>query len=112
MRTHAVLTRESPTTRAPGWNREVGGKGDAARHPGASPTGPPGSTDGRFVAVGSTKAIRKLAGKSTRIVDLGGKLADMAVLSDDLFTMDPSSIDKVRALRTIVGGRVVHEARQ
>jgi len=36
----------------------------------------------------------------------------MAVLSNDLFTMDPSSIDKVRALRTIVGGRVVHEARQ
>jgi hypothetical protein len=29
--------------------------------------------DGRFVAVGSTKAIRKLAGKSTRIVDLGGR---------------------------------------
>ena len=166
MRTHAVLTRESPTTRTPGWNREVGGKGDAARHPGASPTGPPGKhgnapvfpstpsrsavaafapawaapaapldvvfldgkiatldakgsfvsavavKDGRFVAVGSTKAIRKLAGKPTRIVDLGGKLADMAVPSDDLFTMDPSSIDKVRALRTIVGGRVVHEARQ
>ena len=29
--------------------------------------------DGRFVAVGSTKAIRALAGKTTEVVDLGGK---------------------------------------
>ena len=29
--------------------------------------------DGRFVAVGSTKAIRKLAGPGTRVVELGGR---------------------------------------
>jgi predicted amidohydrolase YtcJ len=40
-----------------------------------------------------------------------GKLADMTVLSDDLLTIDPMSIDKIRALRTIVGGEVVYEAR-
>ena len=126
MRTHAVLTRESPTTRTPGWNLRVGGKGDAARHSAASPTGPPGkhgnapvfpstpswSAVAAFAPAWAAPGAPPLDGKSTRIVDLGGKLADMAVPSDDLFTMDPSSIDKVRALRTIVGGKVVHEARQ
>jgi predicted amidohydrolase YtcJ len=35
----------------------------------------------------------------------------MTVLSDDLLTIDPMSLDKVRVLRTIVGGQVVYEAR-
>jgi predicted amidohydrolase YtcJ len=35
----------------------------------------------------------------------------MTVLSDDLLTIDPTSLDKVRVLRTIVGGDVVYEAR-
>jgi len=36
-----------------------------------------------------------------------GKLADMTVLSDDVFTMPPATIDQVRVERTIVGGEVV-----
>lgn len=40
-----------------------------------------------------------------------GKLADMTVLSEDVFTMDPMSIDRVRALQTIVGGKLVYESK-
>jgi len=36
-----------------------------------------------------------------------GKLADMVLLSDDIFTMDPVKIRDVRVLKTIVGGRLV-----
>jgi predicted amidohydrolase YtcJ len=41
-----------------------------------------------------------------------GKLADMAVLSDDLFTIPPARIDQVRVEQIIVGGEVVCRARQ
>jgi predicted amidohydrolase YtcJ len=40
-----------------------------------------------------------------------GKLADMAVLSDDLFAIPPARIDQVRVEQTIVGGEVVYRAR-
>jgi len=36
-----------------------------------------------------------------------GKLADMVLLSDDIFTIDPVKIRDVKVLKTIVGGRVV-----
>jgi predicted amidohydrolase YtcJ len=36
-----------------------------------------------------------------------GKLADMVLLSDDIFTVDPAKIRDVTVLKTIVGGRVV-----
>ena len=36
-----------------------------------------------------------------------GKLADMVMLGDDIFSMDPVKIRDVKVLRTIVGGRVV-----
>ncbi len=59
----------------------------------------------------TTWAARSIQEEGSRGSIEPGKLADMAVLSDDLFTMDPTSMDKVRALQTIVGGKVVHEAR-
>ncbi len=37
-----------------------------------------------------------------------GKLADMAVLSDDPLAVDPDKIKDIKALMTIVGGKVVH----
>ncbi len=37
-----------------------------------------------------------------------GKLADLAVLSQDIFTVDPSTIGKTRVALTMVGGRVVY----
>jgi predicted amidohydrolase YtcJ len=38
-----------------------------------------------------------------------GKLADLVMLSDDIFTIDPTKIDRVTAVITIVDGKVVFE---
>jgi predicted amidohydrolase YtcJ len=38
-----------------------------------------------------------------------GKLADMVILSDNLFHVAPTRIKDVKVLTTIVGGRVVHQ---
>jgi predicted amidohydrolase YtcJ len=40
-----------------------------------------------------------------------GKYADMAVLSDDIFTIPKSGLKDVKVIKTIVGGRVVYEAK-
>ena len=40
-----------------------------------------------------------------------GKYADLTVLSDDIFTMPKENLKNVRALKTIVGGKVVFEAK-
>ncbi|MDQ7827180.1 MAG: amidohydrolase [Candidatus Eremiobacteraeota bacterium] len=40
-----------------------------------------------------------------------GKYADMVVLSDDVFTMPPEGLKNVKPLKTILGGRVVYEAK-
>ncbi|HSY55362.1 MAG TPA: amidohydrolase family protein, partial [Bradyrhizobium sp.] len=37
-----------------------------------------------------------------------GMLADLAVLSDDYFTVPVSDIAKIRSLLTMVGGQIVH----
>lgn len=39
-----------------------------------------------------------------------GKLADMVVLSDDIFSIDPSKIRDVKVLKTFVGGKMVWDA--
>ncbi len=41
-----------------------------------------------------------------------GKLADLVILSQDIFKIDPKEIEKVKVLLTMVGGRVVYEARE
>jgi predicted amidohydrolase YtcJ len=41
-----------------------------------------------------------------------GKLADMVVLSDDIFSIDPAKIRDVKVLKTIVGGKVVWGEKQ
>jgi predicted amidohydrolase YtcJ len=41
-----------------------------------------------------------------------GKLADLVLLSEDIFTIDPVKIREVKALTTIVGGKVVWERPQ
>lgn len=40
-----------------------------------------------------------------------GKLADLVILSQDIFQIDPVEIDKTRVRMTITDGRVVHEAK-
>jgi hypothetical protein len=40
-----------------------------------------------------------------------GKYADMAVLSDDIFTMPKENLKDVRVVKTIVGGDVVYQAK-
>jgi len=40
-----------------------------------------------------------------------GKYADMTVLSDDIFTMPKEGLKDVKALKTIVGGKVVYKAK-
>jgi urease alpha subunit len=39
-----------------------------------------------------------------------GKLADMVLLSDDIFSIDPATIREVKVLKTIVGGKIVWDA--
>ncbi len=39
-----------------------------------------------------------------------GKLADMVLLSDDIFSVDPAKIREVKVLKTIVGGKIVWDA--
>jgi predicted amidohydrolase YtcJ len=41
-----------------------------------------------------------------------GKLADVVVLSEDIFQIDPTEIENVRVVMTIVDGRVVYEERE
>jgi predicted amidohydrolase YtcJ len=40
-----------------------------------------------------------------------GKFGDLAILSDDYLTCDEERIKDIRSIVTIVGGKVVHEAR-
>jgi predicted amidohydrolase YtcJ len=40
-----------------------------------------------------------------------GKLADLVILSDDIFTIDPSRIKDVRVVMTILDGKVVYDDR-
>lgn len=39
-----------------------------------------------------------------------GKLADMVILSDDIFSIDPAKIRDVRVVKTFVGGKLVWDA--
>lgn len=40
-----------------------------------------------------------------------GKLADLVILSDDIFSIDPVKIRDAKVLTTIVGGKIVYEAK-
>jgi predicted amidohydrolase YtcJ len=39
-----------------------------------------------------------------------GKLADIVILGDDIFKIDPVKIRDVKVLKTIVGGKVVYDS--
>ncbi len=38
-----------------------------------------------------------------------GKLADLVILSDDIFTMNANQIGKTKVLTTIVDGKIIYE---
>ena len=38
-----------------------------------------------------------------------GKLADMAILSQDILDIDPDEIRNTKALMTMVGGKIVYQ---
>jgi hypothetical protein len=40
-------------------------------------------------------------------LNLRGKLADMVLLSDNIFTIDPARIRDVKIVKTLVGGKTV-----
>jgi len=40
-----------------------------------------------------------------------GKLADLVILSDDIYTIDPVKIANVKVLTTVMNGRIVFEAK-
>ncbi|MDQ3748416.1 MAG: amidohydrolase family protein, partial [Acidobacteriota bacterium] len=39
-----------------------------------------------------------------------GKLADLVILSDDIFTINPNDIGKTKVLTTVVDGKVIYES--
>ena len=39
-----------------------------------------------------------------------GKLADMVILDQDIFSIDPVKIRDVKVVKTIVGGKLVYDA--
>jgi predicted amidohydrolase YtcJ len=40
-----------------------------------------------------------------------GKLADLAVLSQDIFTVDASDLPKTESVLTMVGGKIIYDAK-
>jgi predicted amidohydrolase YtcJ len=63
----------------------------------------------RIAAVGSAYAEFADAVKGTVTP---GKLADLVILSEDIFRVDPVEIEHVRVRTTVMGGRVVYEAKE
>lgn len=58
---------------------------------------------------GATSAYAEFAEKDKGTLE-PGKLADLAVLSQDIFTVSASDLPKTTSLLTLVGGRVVYDA--
>ncbi len=40
-----------------------------------------------------------------------GKLADLAVLSQDIFTVPPLELPKTESILTMVGGKIIYDAK-
>jgi predicted amidohydrolase YtcJ len=79
----------------------------------------------RIMETGESVAIRALSGPHTRLIDLGGhtvllegdkgslakgKLADLAVLSQDIFTVPVEQLPSTVSILTMIGGAIVYEA--
>jgi len=62
----------------------------------------------RAYTVGSARAEFQEEVKGSITV---GKLADLVMLSRDIYKIDPNEIEKVKVVLTIVDGQIVHQAR-
>ena len=75
-----------------------------------------GYTLGEDQAIGAREALELYTINNARIMGVEdergsiepGKLADLAILSQDIVDIDPDEIRNTRALLTMVGGKVVH----
>jgi predicted amidohydrolase YtcJ len=76
------------------------------------PANKPGEAITREQAVTAytiTSAYAEFAEKEKGSLEVG-KLADLAVLSQDIFTVAPPDLPKTQSVLTLVGGKIVHDA--
>ena len=72
--------------------------------------------DGKIIALGKSKDIQAWKGKQTQVIDLKGKrgsleigkLADLAVLSDDYLNVPLEKMAQIYSQLTMVGGNIVY----
>ena len=72
--------------------------------------------DGKIIALGNSKDIQAWKGKQTQVIDLKGKrgsleigkLADLAVLSDDYLNVPLEKMAQIYSQLTMVGGNIVY----
>jgi predicted amidohydrolase YtcJ len=86
---------------------------DGAAQGGAIPTGATYVPDERIPVADAVRAYTQgSAHAAFADKDVGtlqtGKLADLAVLSQDIFTATPESLGKTQVVMTLVGGRIVY----
>ena len=86
---------------------------DGAAQGGAKPTGTSYVPEERIKVEDAVRAYTKGSAYAARAEDRvgtleSGKLADLAVLSQDIFTVSPEVIGKTRVTMTMVGGKVVY----
>jgi predicted amidohydrolase YtcJ len=86
---------------------------DGAAQAGARPTGKTYIPDERISVEAAVRAYTQgsayAAFSDDRVGTLeAGKLADLAVLSQDIFSSDPLTVGKTRVTMTMVGGKIVY----
>jgi predicted amidohydrolase YtcJ len=106
-----AVTREA--WRSPDTANVAGESLDGAAQGGARKTGTLYSPEERISVLSAVRAYTQgsayAAFFDTQVGTLTvGKLADLAVLSQDIFSVDPTTIGKTRVMLTLVGGRVVY----
>jgi len=62
------------------------------------------------IAYTLTSAYAEFAEKDKGSLE-SGKLADLAVLSQDIFTIDSSELPKTESVLTMVGGKIVYDGK-
>jgi predicted amidohydrolase YtcJ len=88
---------------------------DGAGQGGAAPTGAVYVPDERIPVIDAVRAYTQgsayaaFSDKLVGTLDVG-KLADLVVLSQDIFTVAPDTVGKTKVIMTLVGGKSVYGA--